>query len=49
MQAEWALGTVVTIFKRTSDIRNYSCYGAVSLLEHDMNVVERVWAKGIIE
>ena len=42
MPVEWALCTVVSIFKRKGDIRNCSCYGAVKLLEHVMKVVERV-------
>ena len=42
MPAEWALSIIVPIFKGKGDIGNYSCYGTVKLLEHGMNVVERV-------
>ena len=45
---EWALCVVILIFKRKGDIRNYSCYGAVKLLEHGMKVVERVLVKKLI-
>ena len=42
MPAEWALRIVVPIFKGKGYIRNCSCYGAVRLLEYEMNVVEMV-------
>ena len=42
MLAEWALNTVVPIFKGKGYIRNCSCYRAVKLLEHGMKGVERV-------
>ena len=45
MPIEWVLSKVVPIFKGKDDIRNCSCYGAVKLLEHGMNVVERVLEK----
>ena len=43
MPVELALSTVVPILKLKGDIRNCSCYKAVKLLEHCMNVVERVF------
>ena len=46
MPVEWALSIVVPIFKGKSDIRNYSCYRTVKLLEHGVKVVERVLEKG---
>ena len=49
MPAEWALSIVVTIFKGNCDIRKFSCYGAVKLLEHGMKVVERVLEKDFVE
>ena len=45
MPAEWALSILVSIFKGKGDIRNCSCHRAVKLLEHGMNVVERVLEK----
>ena len=39
--AEWDLSIVIPIFKGKGDIRNCSCYRAVKLLEHEMNVIER--------
>ena len=36
---------MVPIIKGKGDIRNCSCYRAVQLLEHGINVVERVLAK----
>ena len=50
MQVEWALSTVVPIFKGKGDIWNCICYRAVKLFEHGMKVVERVLEKrlGII-
>ena len=42
MPAERALSIVVPIFNGKGDIRNYSWYGAVKLLEHGLPVVERV-------
>ena len=42
MPAEWVLNIVVQIFKGKGDIRNCSCYRAVTLLEHGMKVVDRV-------
>ena len=42
---ELALSIVVPIFKGKGDIINCSCYGAVRLLEHGMEVVERVIEK----
>ena len=45
MPAEWAQRIVVTTFKGKDDIRNCSFYRAVKLLEHDMNLVERVLDK----
>ena len=42
MPAEWALCIVVPIFKGKGDISNCSCYRAMKLLEHGMNLVERV-------
>ena len=48
MDLEWQLNgkqIVVPIFKRKGDIRNCSCYRAVTLLEHGMKVVEMVFEK----
>ena len=45
MPVQWALSLVVPIFKWKDDIRNYSRYGAVKLLEHGINVVVRVFGK----
>ena len=45
MPVEWALSIVVPIFKEKGDIRNFSCYRAVKLLEHGVSVVERVLEK----
>ena len=45
MSAEWALCIIVPIFKGNGDIWNCSCYGAVKLLEHGMNVVLNVLEK----
>ena len=45
MPPEWALSTVVPIFKGMCDIRNRSCYRAVKLLEHGMKVVKRLLEK----
>ena len=42
MTVEWALSIVVSIFMGMGDIRNCSCYGAVKLIEHAMNVMERM-------
>ena len=42
MPVEWALCIVASIFKGKGDIRNYSCYRAVKLLEYGMKVVEMV-------
>ena len=49
MPAGWALSKVVPIFKLKGDIRNCSCYGAVKLLEHGMEVLERVLEKFFFE
>ena len=46
MPAEWALSIVVLIIKGKGDIRNFSCYIVVMLLEHGM-AVERVLEKGL--
>ena len=35
-------------FKWKGDIKSCSCYRAVKLLQHGMNVVERVLEKGLI-
>ena len=48
MPAEWALGIVVPIMNGKGDIRNCSCYRAVTLLEHGMKVVERVFEKRLL-
>ena len=45
LPAEWALSKVVPIFKGKGDIRNCSCYGAVTLLDQGMKVDERVLQK----
>ena len=45
MPVGWALSIVVPIFKGKDDIRNCSGCGAVKLLEHCMNVVEKVLIK----
>ena len=45
MPAEWALSIVVPIFNWKGDIRNCSCHRAMKLLEHEMDVVERVLVK----
>ena len=45
MPAECALSIPVPIFKRKGDIWNCSCSRAVKLLEHGMNVVERMLEK----
>ena len=45
MSIEWALGTVVPIFKGKGVIRNCNCYIYVKLLEHGMKVVRRVLEK----
>ena len=45
MPVEWALRIVFPIFKRKSDIRNFSCYRDVKCQEHGMMVVERVLEK----
>ena len=45
MPAEWALCTVVPIFKGKVDIRNCSCHRAVKFLEHGMKVVRRMLLK----
>ena len=42
MPVEWTLSIVVPIFMGKGNIRKYSRYGAVKLLEHRMKVVERV-------
>ena len=47
MPVEWALSVVVPIFMKKSDIRNRRCYGVEKLLEHEMNVVERVFEKSL--
>ena len=39
---EFSQSIVGAIFKGKGDIRNYTCYRAVKLLEHGMKVVERV-------
>ena len=49
MPAEFALSTVVPIFKGKGDIRNCICYIYVKLLEHGMKVEERVLEKGLVE
>ena len=43
--AEWALSIMVPIFKGKGNIWNCSCFRAVKLLEHGMEVVERVFGK----
>ena len=43
--AEWALSIVVQINKEKGDIRYCSFYRAERLVEHGMNVVERVFEK----
>ena len=51
MPVEWALSIVAAIFKGKGDIRNCNCYGDMMLIEHGMNVVERVlekWLHGIL-
>ena len=45
MTAEWAMSIVVPFFNEKVYIRNCSCYGAVMLHEHGMNVVKRVLIK----
>ena len=47
MPAECALSIHVPIFKRKGDIWNCSCSRAVKLLEHGMNVVERMLEKKV--
>ena len=42
MPVEWALSTVVPIFKGKGDIKNCSCYRAMKHVEYEMKVVERV-------
>ena len=44
MPFEWTLSIVVPLFKGKGDIRNYSCYGSVKLLDH-VKVVEWVFEK----
>ena len=48
MPVEWALCIEVPIFKGKGDIRKCSCYRAVKLHEHEMNVEERVLEKGFV-
>ena len=45
MPVEWVLRIVAQIFKRKSNIRNYSCYRAVKVIEIGMKVVEMVLEK----
>ena len=45
MPVEWSLSIVVAIFMGKGDIRNCSCYRALKLLEHEMNVMESVLDK----
>ena len=45
MPVEWALSIVVSFFKGKGDIRNGSSHRSVKLLEHGMNMVERVLEK----
>ena len=45
MSAEWALRTVVPIFKGKGNIRNRSCHRVGKLLQCCMKVVERVFEK----
>ena len=49
MPVEWALSIVVPIFKGQGDIRNFSCYRALTFHEHSMKVVERMLKKGFVE
>ena len=48
MPAEGVLCIVVPTFKRTCDIRNFYCYGDMKLLGHEMNVVESVLEKTLL-
>ena len=49
MPAEWVLSIVIPIFKGKGDIINCSCYRAMTLLEHGMKVVEKVFEKHLVE
>ena len=44
MPAEWTLSMVIPFFEK-GDIRNCSFYRALTLLEHEMKVLERVLEK----
>ena len=46
MPVEWTLSIVVQIFNG-KDIRNCSCYGAMKLLKHEMEVVKSVLEKNV--
>ena len=46
MPDEWQTKVLVQIFKGKGDVRNYSTYRKVKLLEHAIMIVERVMEKG---
>ena len=48
MPVEWSLSIVVPIFKGKGDIRQCSCFRTVKLLEHGVNMVERVIEKCLV-
>ena len=47
MPDEWQTSVLVPIFKGKGDVRNYSTYREVKLLEHAMKIVERVLERRI--
>ena len=48
MQIEWTICVVVSFFRENCVIMNCSCYKAVKLLSHNMNVLEGVLKKILI-
>ena len=42
MPEEWKTSVVVPIFKEKGDVKNCGAYRGVKLLEHAMEIVERV-------
>ena len=49
VMVQWALSTVVPIFKIKDEIRNCSCNSARKHIEHGMKVVERMIEKSLIK
>ena len=48
MPVEWTLSMVVPYFKGNGAIRNYSCYGALKLLDYWNNACGKGVGKGFV-